>query len=372
MAHSLPTNNAASTAQHWTRNAVLVVGLCFAINMVDGMDVTIMSYIRGALSKAWNISDNVMGYALSAGLLGMAIGGLGIAPMADRVGRRPIILCALALMSVGMVACGFVHSIEELMVARVVVGAGIGTVLAAMAALAAEAAPAGRQDMAVGLVQAGYPLAAVATGFIVAAAEPVYGWQHLLLVAGIVTVAMLPVAYFILPEKARTAADAKLSTSQAVSALFGPALRTRTLMLWTATFMGLMVLYFIVSWITKLSVQAGLSETNSIYAGALYNGGAFIGTMMMSILSARVALTRLVPTLLICAVGAMMLFGSVAMPVGATLVVAFIIGVTLQGGYNGIWPIAAGAYPAENRATGIGWAVSVGRGGAIIGPIMGG
>jgi MFS transporter, AAHS family, 4-hydroxybenzoate transporter len=292
--------------------------------------------------------------------------------MADRFGRRPIILTALALMSLGMIGCGFVTSVTGLMLARVVVGAGIGTVLAAMAALSAEAAPAGRQDMAVGLVQAGYPLAAVFTGFAVAATEPVYGWQNLLLFAGIVTVAMLPIAFFILPEKVIGSAAAKLSAGAAIAALFSEKLRARTLFLWLATFMGLMVLYFITSWITKLSVQAGLSETNSIYAGALYNGGAFAGTMLMSLLSARIALSKLVPILLMSAAAAMLWFGSVPMSVPATLAVAFIIGVTLQGGYNGIWPIAAGAYPAENRATGIGWAVSIGRGGAIIGPIMGG
>ena len=68
----------------------------------------------------------------------------------------------------------------------------------------------------------------------------------------------------------------------------------------------------------------------------------------------------------------MVVFGSVTMPVWLTLVVAFLIGVLLQGGYNGVWPIAAGAYPGEVRATGVGWAIGVGRGGAVIGPMLGG
>ena len=87
--------------------ALLVVGLCFAINMVDGMDVVIMSYIAPALARDWGIAPDAMGVVFSAGLVGMAIGGIFIAPLADRMGRRKIILAALALMSAGMIASGF-------------------------------------------------------------------------------------------------------------------------------------------------------------------------------------------------------------------------------------------------------------------------
>ncbi len=133
-----------------------------------------------------------------------------------------------------------------------------------------------------------------------------------------------------------------------------------------------MVLYFIVSWITKLSIQAGLSETNGIYAGALYNLGAFVGTVTMSLLALRAPLSRVVPVMLVGAAAAMLMFGSFHFSVALTLALAFAIGVLLQGGYNGVWPLAAAAYPAEIRATGVGWAIGLGRSGAIIGPLLGG
>ena len=165
-----------SATGSWTRAALLVVGLCFAINMVDGMDVVIMSYIAPALARDWGIEPDAMGGVFSAGLAGMAIGGIFIAPLADRLGRRRIILTALTLMSAGMIASGFATGLWSLVASRVIVGAGIGTVLAAMAALAAEAAPEGRKDMAVGIVQAGYPLAAVFTGLFAAHMLPILGW----------------------------------------------------------------------------------------------------------------------------------------------------------------------------------------------------
>ncbi|MFM2370714.1 MAG: hypothetical protein RIS85_436 [Pseudomonadota bacterium] len=363
------SDDAGPEHANWTRKTLAIVALCFAINMADGVDVTILSFIAPRLQAEWNIGPDVMGNLFSAGLIGMAIGGMLIAPMADRVGRRAVILAALALMSVGMVASSFAGSVGVLFTMRVIVGAGIGTVLAAMAALAAESAPARHRNLAVGIVQAGYPFAAVFTGLIVAKQLPLHGWQAMLLGAALLTVVLFPAAWAVLP-----AGKPATGSSQGgkVGMLFAPALRARTIALWGAVFFGLMVLYFIVSWIPKLSIAAGLSETDGIYAGALYNLGAFVGTMGMSVLALRVPLGRLVPTMLVLAGVAMLVFGSVTMPVWLTLLVAFLIGVLLQGGYNGVWPIAAGAYPSEIRATGVGWAIGVGRGGAVVGPMLGG
>jgi MFS family permease len=348
----------------------MIVALCFLINMVDGMDVNIMTFVRQALQDDWKVPDAMMGSVFSAGLFGMGLGALFIAPLADRFGRKRIIMAALALMSAGMIACGHLGSLGGLVAARVVVGLGIGTVLAAMAALASESAPTRDQNMAVGIVQAGFPLAAVFTGFAVAALLKHYHWQSLLLWAGWLTVFMLPIAWYILPDHDVVAVDEKPQVR--VGELFLPGLRHRTLWLWAAIFFGLMVLYFILSWITKLSIQAGLSETNSIYAGAIYNFGAFVGTMGMSWLAVRVPLGKLIPVLLVSAAITMMLFATIPLTLSLALILAFIIGVTLQGGYNGVWPLAASVYPSRCRATGIGIAMGIGRSGAVVGPWMGG
>jgi len=221
------------------------------------------------------------------------------------------------------------------------------------------------------MVQAGYPFAAVITGLLVAVLLPLYGWHALLIGAGFITLALFPLAWRILSDSVPLAAEGEAANG-GVRSLFGPALRGRTIALWAAVFFGLMVLYFIISWIPKLSIEAGLSETNGIYAGALYNLGAFIGTVGMSVLSVKVRLGRLVPAMLCGAAVVMMWFGSVQMGVAATMATAFLIGVLLQGGYNGVWPLAAAAYPPHVRATGIGWAIGIGRSGAIFGPWFGG
>jgi MFS transporter, AAHS family, 4-hydroxybenzoate transporter len=356
----------------WTLRSASIVGLCFVTNMVDGMDVNVMSYVRGALSKDWGVADSVMGYVLSAGTFGMGLGALGIAPFADKFGRKPVIMFALALMSLGMLASALVGSVTLLMLARLVVGMGIGTVLATMAALAAESAPQGKQDMAVGMVQAGFPLAAVATGFVAASTIPTHGWQALLMGAGLVTLVMLPAAWLILPTQLPRSATEQAVPRARLSTLFDGHLRSRTILLMIAVFMGLLVLYSMMSWITKLATSAGLTEENGIYAGAFYNIGAFFGTAGMGLLTLKFRPTVVGPCLLVLAGVAMLIFGNTTMSVSGALAMAFIIGMTLQGGYNSMWPIAAGAFSSENRATGIGWVMGIGRGGAVVGPILAG
>jgi len=269
-----------------------------------------------------------------------------------------------------MLLSGLARGWVDLFVVRLLVGAGIGTVLAAMAALAAEVAPMRHRNLAVGLVQAGYPFAAVFTGLLVAVLLPRYGWRVLLTGAGVLTVALFPAGLLLLPSG--TGRTGPALQGGRVGRLFSRDQRRQTMALWLAAFAGLMVLYFVVSWIPRLAIAAGLSETNGIYAGALYNLGAFTGTVLMSVAALRLPLGRLVPGMMVAAAMALMLFGSVHLPIAATLALAFGIGVLLQGGYNGIWPLAAGAYPDDIRATGVGWAISVGRGGAVIGPWLGG
>lgn len=364
-------NTSGSAPATWTKHAIATVALCFAINMADGVDVAILSFIAPRVQSDWGIASNVMGWLFSAGLVGMAIGGMFIAPLADRIGRRKVILTALILMSTGMLASGWIETVSQFLGLRVLVGMGIGTVLAAMAALAAESAPARHRNLAVGLVQAGYPFAAIFTGLLVARLLPVHGWHVLLAGAGLISVLLFPLAWVFLSDAVPNDTS-DVQAGSGVRSLFSPALKGRTIALWGAVFFGLMVLYFIVSWITKLSIQAGLSETNGIYAGALYNFGAFTGTVAMSLLAVRVPLGKLVPAMLVGAACAMLWFGSVPMSVGATMLNAFLIGVLLQGGYNGVWPLAAGAYPAQVRVTGVGWAIGIGRAGAVVGPWLGG
>jgi MFS transporter, AAHS family, 4-hydroxybenzoate transporter len=296
---------------------------------------------------------------------------MGLAPLADRHGRRRIILVALVLMSAGMLGGSVSSNPVAFLLLRVLVGVGIGAVLAAMAALVAECAPARHARVAVGLVQAGYPLAGVFTGLVVARYLPSLGWHGLLAGAGMISAVLWPLAWVLLQD-AGAARGTEAARRSGLGPLFAPAYRTRTLALWGAVFCALMVLYFVVSWIPRLASTVGAPEVRGMYAGALYNLGAFVGTCAMSLLAIRLPLGKLVPAMTVAAAIAMAALGGLALPAALMLILVFFTGVLLQGGYNGLWPLAASIYPSSMRATGIGWAIGIGRGGAILGPLLGG
>lgn len=353
----------------WTRSGVLVVTLCFLLNMIDGMDILVVSYIAPALQRDWGVTPPAFAVVFSAGLAGMAIGGLLVAPLADRFGRRRMILVALPLMALSMIVSSFANTVLHLVLTRVLVGVAIGTVLACIAALAAEYAPPARRNFAVGILQGGYPVGAMITGFATAWALPLVGWHGMLLATGLVTLAVVPLAWMLLPESVKIAGPrARVSIAETVG---GSRLRP-SMLLWTATICGCMALYFIASWITKLAIEAGLPETEAIVASAIYNSGAFFGVLAMSLAASRFDIRTLACVLLISAAGAFLWFGGVRMSVDMVLVAAFVLGVTLQGGFNALYPLAARVYPDAVRATGIGWAMGLGRIGAFGGPLIGG
>lgn len=346
-----------------------IVALCFALNMADGMDLLVLSFIAPSLQNEWSVSPAQLAIVFSAGLAGMALGGLGVAPLADRFGRRRMVALAMGLMALAMVVSAYTHSVAQLALVRFFVGTGIGTVLACIAAIAARVAPRKHRNFAVGVLQAGYPIGAMLTGFITAWALPLFGWRAILLGTAAVSALMVPVILAVLPGGLDAGASGqKTGIGEVVSG----ARRANSIRLWVSAICGFMALYFITSWITKLSIEAGLPQTQAIIASAIYNFGAFAGTVAMSIAGTHYDVRRLCSVLLAATAGVFLFFGGVSMPLWGVLVSAFVMGVTLQGGFNMLYPLAAQVYPDAVRATGIGWAFGIGRIGAFTGPLLGG
>jgi benzoate transport len=386
--------------QGWASLRVLVVALCFLLNMLDGTDLLIMSFIAPRMAADWSISPEKLGVIFSASLAGMAIGCLFVAPLADRFGRRPMIMAALVIVGVAMLVSGQVTTVSQLLIARLFVGIGVGTIGVSMTALATEFAPARHSNFAAGFVQAGWPLGSVITAFVAATVLDTAGWQIMLTAIGLLSLVLLAIIAIALPESLaflerrqprraleranRLRARLRLSqlvhlppidataTKASVAALFGGGRRNQSLILWTAVTFGYFVLYFAISWIPKLSAQAGLPVRDAIFAGATYNAGAFIGTTLIGVLAVRFRLNRVTALFMGLGAIAMIVFGAVPLTVLFTLAVALLIGMFLGGGFNGFWGLAASLYPPEMRGTGIGWALGVGRIGAVLGPIVGG
>lgn len=395
---SIPGGSAVGVDSRWSRLQIFAVGICFTLNMLDGMDILMMSYLAPAIARDWAIGPAALGVVFSAAIFGMMVGALALAPFADHLGRRPVILGAVALMGLSMIACGFAPNIGTLIGLRFVVGLGIGAILASMAAITAEYSPAKHRTVSVALLQAGYSIGAMLAGLAVYFLLPKSTWHWFMGGAGVATLLLWPLAWAFMPESLEFLekrqpknALARINTIRAkmgwplLSALeilgerqpakptllFSHGQWKQTLILWAAFFSCYMTLYFVIAWVPKLAIEAGLDPAQAIFAGVTYNLGAFIGGLVLCWLLFKFDVRRLVLILMLAGAVALVAFAA-PMSVTVTLIVAFLIGFSVQGGFNGLYPLVANAYPAQIRSTGIGWCIGVGRAGAVIGPLIGG
>lgn len=379
----------------------LVIGICFALNMLDGMDVLAIAYAAPLIMDEWQVPADRFGMVFSAALVGMALGAMLISPRADVFGRRRLVLISAALIATGMMLTAFSQSVGQLALLRLLTGLGIGAMLASLTSLAAEYSSSAQRNLVVGLVLSGYPIGATLAGFIAAPLLPIHGWRPLFLVAGGISLLMLPVIHFLMPESlaflAKRQPTGALQTINAIlrrmglaelnalpeldretlvdsrmTSLFQPPRGAWTAWLWTAFFLSFLSLYFLLSWVPKLVVNAGLGLDRAIYAGALFNLGAFFGITLLGYYSNRFGLRRLIVMFFLATVVFMLAFGWFEVPVTVLLLETFALGFFMQGGFVGLYAVAARIYPMELRTTGVGWAIGAGRTGAIIGPYLGG
>ena len=393
-------SSAALHAERWSALRLLVLALCCMLNALDGMDIVIFSYIAPVLIANWHLSPGTMGIIFSASLWGMMIGCLFIAPLADRFGRRRLMLCMLAIIGGAMIASGLARTVPQLLAARFAIGIGIGAILASMAALVSEYAPANQAGLAVSIENAGYPLGAVATGLMTAKLLPIYGWQNILLGAGALSLLALAITAALLPESVDFLLSAQprgaLARANRIIARLGgtpvPALPPKpaaagkfpvravfeqgraggTFALWIGVLTAFMSLYFTISWFTRLAAQAGLALDNAIYLGAVLNLGAFVGTIAMGGLGRILGERRVSTGFLVLAAFFLVLFGTMHWPFAGAMAIAFLLGTAIYGGFNSFYALAVHFYPSAIRSTGIGWAMGIGRIGAALGPMLGG
>ncbi|MHA8091282.1 MFS transporter [Aquirufa regiilacus] len=347
----------------------IAVFICFLMNMLDGMDVLIISYAAPAIAKAWSISPANLGIVFSSGLVGMTVGAIFLAPFADRIGRKSTMLIAGLLMATCIYLTSFATDINLLMIFRFISGLGIGAMMATTAALTAENSPTSTRNFWVSTVVAGYPVGAVLSGLVAATVIKTSGWEHLFELAGYATFLSLPlVGLFIKESFALSKQD---DTKPSVQILVKEPYRISTFQLWTALFLAFATLYFMLNWIPKLATNAGLSLSAAIYAGTVFNLGAIVGIPMQGYCSSRFGLKKTIGTILIFTALVMLSFGFFV-ETDYVLVIFFLMGFGVQGGFVGLYAVAASMYPTYIRTTGVGWAIGAGRLGGIIGPILGG
>lgn len=364
-------------------NSVRVAVLAFLIIMVDGYDTLLVAFIAPLLAKDWGLRPTDLGAIFASGYVGAMIGAIGIGTLADRFGRKRTLIAALLIAGSATLGCALVNDKATLMLLRLVAGIGLGGALPALSSLTAEHTAPERRHGTVTLMYIGFPLGAVIGGALTAGFLH-YGWRAIFVAAGLVCLAAAVLATRLPESLARAKADSddRLASPPAsplaprrpmlLFAPFGEGRLGTGLALAVGLFFMLVVTYFLISWSSVLIVARGGSDKVAALGGVVLNLGGIVGAALMAPVINRhgpyypIALMVLLGTLFIAAIGYD--FGSLPALFG----LLFLTGICIMGGQLNFPAMTVDLYPQNVRGAGIGWTMSIGRVGSIVGPVLGG
>ena len=404
-----------------TTMQVFIVALTIGLNALDGFDVLAISFASPGIAAEWGIDRAGLGIVLSMELIGMAIGSIFLGGVADKIGRRPTMLGCLVAMALGMFMVTTTNSLlgsifapffslfvsgdldvrlTDLSVWRVITGLGIGGMLAAINAVAAEFSNNRRRDLSVSIMSIGYPVGAVIGGLIVAQLLRTNDWRAVFYFGSAVTVAFLPLVYFFVPESVHwlagkqpvgaldrinrtlkrlghtvvaalpviTAEERKRS----VGDIFRPGLLAITVCLALAYFFHITTFYFILKWVPKIVVDMGFVPASAAGVLVWVNVGGATGGVVVGLLAQRFSVKAITIGVMLLSTVMVAIFGRTGPDLVQLSIICCAAGFFTNGAIVGMYALFARAFPTHVRAFGTGFAIGFGRGGSVLAPIIAG
>jgi AAHS family 4-hydroxybenzoate transporter-like MFS transporter len=374
---------------------------CATVLFLDGFDTQAIGYVAPDLARDWNLARGALGPVFSAGLFGLMIGALVFGPVADRIGRKKIIVLSTAAFGIGTLATVFAQDITSLLIIRFLTGLGLGGALPNAVALTSEFSPHRRRATMVMAMFVGFSVGAALGGLIAAALIPSFGWRSIFLIGGVAPLILVPFLAVRLPESVRflaltghaDARVAELLMRVAPSVRFPPAARFgvheaklaglpvvhlfsegrawATPVLWIVFFMSLLDLYLLSNWLPTVLNDLGASVSMAAAVGAMFQVGGVVGTFSLGQFIDRFSFRALSLTYLFAAF-AVAAIGFTGQSIALATLAIFCAGFCIVGGQIASNALAATYYPTMVRSTGVGWALGIGRIGSIVGPLIGG
>ncbi|MGX4640226.1 3-(3-hydroxy-phenyl)propionate transporter MhpT [Massilia sp. SYSU DXS3249] len=348
------------------------IALCFITALLEGLDLQSTGIAAPGIGAEFKLAPAMMGWVFSAGLVGLLPGAFLGGWLADRVGRKTMLVWAVLLFGVFSFATAYAWDYQSLLAARVLTGLGLGAALPLLIALASEAAHPSVRSTAVALTYCGVPLGG-AIASVIGMADFDAGWRTIFYVGGLVPVAVALLLYFMLHESASFRHDAGTRTAaeRSVSQLFAKRVRNSTLLLWVACFFTLTVLYMLLNWLPSLLIGQGYSRAEAGVVQILFNIGGAAGSIMSGRMIDR---QRAALAVGIAYVGMLLSLAGLGLSASFSLMLlaGFAAGYCAIGAQAVLYARAPALYPTAIRATGVGASVSVGRLGAIAGPLVAG
>ncbi|ABR83166.1 TPA: MFS transporter [Pseudomonas aeruginosa] len=378
-----------------------VLLLCFLIVAMDGFDTAAIGFIAPALAHDWQLSPAQLSPILGAALAGLALGAFAAGPLADRFGRKTILLLSVLFFGGWSLASAYAGSVESLALLRFLTGLGLGGAMPNAITLTSEYCPRRHRALMVTAMFCGFTLGSALGGLLAARMVPALGWQSVLLLGGGLPLASLPLLWLCLPESVRFLArrtpgsprlrrslerlgrlpenwDGRLEAPAEEAAgsplrqILGAELRRGTLLLWATFFMGLLIIYLLTNWLPTLIGGTGFSLAEAALISAMFQLGGTLGAILLGSAMDRFEAHRVLSLAYLG--GALFILGIASLYHSFALLALCVAGVgfCISGSQVGANALAADFYPTRSRATGVSWALGLGRIGSIVGSLGGG
>ena len=376
----------------------ILCGLCL---IMDGFDVQAMGYVAPVILKEWHVPNAQFGPVFGAGLFGILVGSLFFSMLADKIGRRPVLITVTLCFSVLTFLTSLAANVQQMLVIRFIAGMALGAIMPNAVALVGEYSPRKLRVTIMMIVGNGFTAGAAFGGFIAAWLIPRFGWRSVFYAGAAAPLVIAVIMIFALPESLqflvlhRKHLDKaavwlkRINPSASGDAdqyfveetkrkgvpwihLFHEGRGLGTILLWIINFMNLLNLYFLASWLPTVANQAGYGIRTSVLVGTMEQLAGMIGGFTLGLFVQRWGFVRVLTTCFAVGCINIALIGQPGISLAMLFTVVFLAGFGVVGGQTAVNALSATYYPTDLRATGIGAGLGIGRIGAIIGPVVGG
>jgi AAHS family 4-hydroxybenzoate transporter-like MFS transporter len=376
-----------------------VIALCCMATFLDGYDTQALGLAVPRIAEAWSLPPGDFAPALSGSFVGLALGAVLLAPLADRFGRRPTLIAMMLVVGITTLGAALATSVHSLTFWRVMTGLGLGGSVPVATAMTSEYAPTRRRAAFVALMIACMALGSFGAGIVAPLINGMWGWRGIFGVGAVLPVAMAGLLRAALPESLRfligQGVDTRAIGAQldriaphlrgtalrviapgqpvraSVESLFGAAYGMRTILVWTIFWFNLFVIYSMISWMPTLLRSAGWEHDTAQRASGLVSLGGIAGGLLLAWIADRGHATAALFTAYVGTAVVFMLFIVGPAGISVWIVLLLLVGAGAVGGQMAASSVAAGYYyPPELRSTGVGWFNGIGRIGGIVGPVV--
>jgi benzoate transport len=379
---------------------VIAIVITIGLNGLDGFDVLSSAFASPGISTEWHVRRDELGIVLSMDLLGMAVGSIFLGGIADKAGRRPTVVGCLVVMTIGMFMATRAHGVVDLSLWRVLTGLGIGGILASINAIAAEFSSARRKNLCVSIMAIGYPIGGVLGGLVVQDLLKTHDWRSVFYFGAIMTAVFIPLVLAFVPESVHWLARKQpggalekinrtlgrmghaaitalppipLETrKRSIADIFSPTLVATTVIVTVAYFFHVMTFYFVLKWVPKLVADMGFTAAAAAKVITWANVGGACGGATLGLLGLRFGMKPLTIGVMILSTVTVILFGHAPAELQRLSLACAAAGFFSNAAIVGMYSIFAQAFPTHVRAFGTGFAVGIGRGGAVLAPMLAG